>query len=335
MVNCKYNTQTGYEMIIRNHIKPTFGIYKLKSLTPALLQEFINNKYLTGISKHHLTNIITVLSGSLKYAVHPCKFIKDNPMQYVKYPKYEHSKLEIDHKIIIPEEFERIIERFPAGTTFYIPIMIGYYTGCRIGEVMGLTWDDIDLEKGTIDVNKIIYKRKPNWYFGSTKTKSSVRNIKIGKTLIDVLKNHKKWQAENRLKYGQHYIQQYEVEEMDVNEKLRRIYSLSLSVDAGVMQPINMVCTKEDGGMVTPDTFKYASRVIHYSLGILFNFHSLRHTHATTLIENGANVKDVQTRLGHANIETTLGTYTHSTEKMAEQSVDIFENAVNHNLPTK
>ncbi|MBS5822450.1 MAG: site-specific integrase [Clostridium argentinense] len=335
MVNCKYNTQTGYEMIIRNHIKPTFGIYKLKSLTPALLQEFINNKYLTGISKHHLTNIITVLSGSLKYAVHPCKFIKDNPMQYVKYPKYEHSKLEIDHKIITPEEFERIIERFPAGTTFYIPIMIGYYTGCRIGEVMGLTWDDIDLDKGTIDVNKIIYKRKPNWYFGSTKTKSSVRNIKIGKTLIDVLKKHKKWQAENRLKYGQHYIQQYEVEEMDVNEKLRRIYSLSLSVDAGVMQPINMVCTKEDGGMVTPDTFKYASRVIHYSLGILFNFHSLRHTHATTLIENGANVKDVQTRLGHANIETTLGTYTHSTEKMAEQSVEIFENAVNHNLPTK
>jgi site-specific recombinase XerD len=67
----------------------------------------------------------------------------------------------------------------------------------------------------------------------------------------------------------------------------------------------------------------------------LFNFHSLRHPHATTLIENGANIKDVQSRLGHANIETTLGTYTHSTEKMAEQSVDIFENAVNHNLPTK
>jgi len=223
----------------------------------------------------------------------------------------------------------------PAGTTFYIPIMIGYYTGCRIGEVMGLTWNDIDLEKGTLDVNKLIYKRKPNWYFGSTKTKSSVRNIKIGKTLVDALKKHKIWQMENRLKYGQHYYQQYEVEELDGTEKLRRIYSLPVSVDPGVMQPINMVCTKEDGEMITPDTFKYASRVIHYSLGILFNFHSLRHTHATTLIENGANVKDVQDRLGHANIETTLGTYTHSTEKSAEQSVDIFENAVNHGLPTK
>jgi len=53
------------------------------------------------------------------------------------------------------------------------------------------------------------------------------------------------------------------------------------------------------------------------------------------LIENGASPKNVQDRLGHARIETTLGTYAHSTEKMAEQSVDIFEKAVNPNLPTK
>lgn len=142
---------------------------------------------------------------------------------------------------------------------------------------------------------------------------------------------------ENRLKYGQHFIQQYEVEEVDerTNKKLRRIYSIPLSIDAGIAQPINMVCTKENGDIVTPETFKYASRVIHYGLGIEFNFHSLRHTHATTLIENGANFKDVQARLGHANIETTLGTYTHATEKMAKQSVDIFENAVNHDSHIK
>jgi len=331
-VNCKYNTQSGYEIIIRNHIKPTFGIYKLKSLTPAMLQEFVNSKYLTGISKNHLTNIITVLSGSLKYAVHPCKFIKESPMAYVKYPKYEHSKTEINHKVITNDEFKTIIERFPLGTTYYIPIMIGYYTGCRIGEVMALTWDDIDLDKGTIDIIKIVYKRKSNWYFGSTKTESSVRKIKIGKTLIDALRQQRKWQMENRLKYGQHYIQQYEAEEMNGKESLRRICSLPLSIKPGVMEQLQMVCTKEDGSMVTPDTFKYASRVIHYSLGILFNFHSLRHTHATTLIENGANIKDVQSRLGHSKIETTLDTYTHATEKMAEQSVDIFEKA---SLPTK
>jgi integrase len=190
-------------------------------------------------------------------------------MQYVKYPKYEHSKAEIDRKVITSKEFETIIERFHFGTSFYIPLMIGYHTGCRIGEVMSLTWDDIDLKERIIDVNKSLVKRDKNWYFGSTKTKSSVRKIKFGKTLGDHLKKYRKWQMENKLKYGQHSIQQYEVEEMDpeTGKKLRRIHSLQSSIDPGVMQSINMVCTKEDGDMVTPETFKYASRVIHYQLG--------------------------------------------------------------------
>jgi len=335
LLNCKYNTQTGYEMIITNHIKPALGIYKLRSLTPAVLQEFVNAKYLTGISKNHLVNVLTVLNGSVKYAVHPCQFIKDNPMQYVKFPKYEHSKIETDHKIISNDNFNRIIERFPFGSTFYIPLMIGFYTGCRIGEVTSLTWEDIDFEKCTLSVNKSLYKREKNWYFGSTKTKSSVRTILIGKSLIDILKKHKKWQLEKRMEYGHHFIQQYEVEEVVGKDKLRRIHSLELSIDSGVMQPIGMICTKENGEIMTSESFKYAARVIHFELGFQFNFHSLRHTHATTLIENGANIKDVQTRLGHSKIETTLGTYTHATEKMAERSVDIFEKAVNHDLPTK
>jgi len=334
-LNCKYNTQSGYELMIKNHIKPSLGIYKLKALTPTILQQLVNDKFLIGFSKNHLTNLITILSGSLKYAVHPCKFIKETPMQYVKYPRYEHTKEEIDHKIITNDEFNQIIERFPADTPYYIPLMIGYHTGLRIGEVMGLTWADIDLDAKTLDVNHQLYKRAPNWYFDPLKTASSNRTIKIGKTLIDVLKKHKKFQLENRIKYGNHYTQQYEVEEIRDNTKLRRIHSLQVFTPAGTMEPVNMVCTKENGAMVTHDTFRYASRVIHYGLGILFNFHSLRHTHATTLIENGANIKDVQSRLGHANIETTLGTYTHATEKMAEQSVDIFEKVVNHNLPTK
>jgi integrase len=90
----------------------------------------------------------------------------------------------------------------------------------------------------------------------------------------------------------------------------------------------DMICVRENGEYVSTDSFKYCARVIHNELRLGFNYHSLRHTHATYLIENGANVKDVQERLGHSDIQTTLNTYVHNTDVMRTETVDIFEKAV-------
>lgn len=91
-INCADGTFKNYQDIIKNHVKPTLGSYMIKSLSPAILQEFINGRYLNGASKNFLNNIKGLLSGSLKYAVYPCELIRENPMQYVKLPKYEHTK---------------------------------------------------------------------------------------------------------------------------------------------------------------------------------------------------------------------------------------------------
>lgn len=327
LVNCKHNTQVAYQVILTNHVKPALGIYKLKALTPALLQEFINERYRSGISKSHLGCIMNVLSSALRHAVYPCAFIKDNPLQYVKKPKYEHSVLQERHKLVSHEDFNRIIERFPPGSDYYISLIIGYYTGLRIGEVMALTWEDIDLTQNTISVNKIIFKKSPDWIFGSTKTKTSVRTIKIGATLADILRQHKKWQLDNRLEYDEYYTLHFEFSEIDpeTGKSVRKIVSKQANEVSDTLTQVNMVCTRKSGILITPDSFKSASSTIHKQLKIDFNFHSLRHTHATMLIENGANIKDVQARLGHTNIKTTLDTYTHATEAMAERSVEIFE----------
>lgn len=272
-----------------------------------------------GFSKNFLVSIISVLSGSLKAAVFPYKFIKDNPMQYVKLPKNEHSKAETDRKIISQDEFKRIIERFPKGSSFYIPLQIAYHTGTRVGECCAITWDNVDLENKVIEIKRILLKKGKQWYFGTTKTASSVRKIPIGNTLVEILKKHKKWQMENRLKYGEFYNHYYV-------DKKDRIYTMDGTKEFKINdEQVHFVCTNENGGLVTPESIRYCSRIINYELMIQFNFHSLRHTHATLLIENGANMKDVQKRLGHSRLTTTMDTYTHATEKMSKDTVDIFE----------
>lgn len=299
LVNCKYNTQQGYRRIIDNHIKPILGIYKLKSLTPTVLQEFLNKKSLNGLKKNTISNFYGVLSGSLRMAVYPYKLIKENPMQYVTMPKYpENRNPNTNLKIITLEDFKKIINRFSEGSSFYIPLQIAFNTGMRASEVCGLTWDCVDFNKKTIKVEKIIIKREREWVFGTPKTKSSNRTILMGNTLLNILKHHKKRQIKNKLKYGKYYTEN------------------------------NFVCTKENGELVSTDSLKYLSRVVNYDLGIPFNFHSLRHTHATMLLEAGANMKDIQFRLGHSKLATTMDTYSHVTDNLKKDTVDILESVI-------
>lgn len=88
---------------------------------------------------------------------------------------------------------------------------------------------------------------------------------------------------------------------------------------------MNLICINENGEYTSTDSFKYAARVIRYELKIKFEFHALRHTHATILIEKGVSPKAVQQRLGHKSILTTMQTYVHATETLQESAVEAFE----------
>ena len=346
-MSCKYSTQLNYSHIIDNHLKPALGMYKLRSLTPLIIQEYVNQKFIAGLKKNTLSGIMGVLSGSLKYAVVPAKLLQSSPAEYVKYPKLSAERSEVNRTIISVDDFNRMMERFPKGSPYRYALLIGFYTGLRIGEVYALTWDDIDFKEKTLDVNKLVYKRnygvdirevmkqkgkreeKSAWYFGDTKTAASVRKIKIGETLINELREYRKMQLEYQMQYGEYYTQIYKKEEKD--EKGNTIYRLiDVEKTVPVSLPLaNLIMRKENGEFSSSDSFKYAARIIHYELNIKFNFRSLRHTHATKLIESGVSPKAVQARLGHENIETTLQTYVHNTESMEQNAVDIFENVVN------
>ncbi|MEI3225555.1 MAG: tyrosine-type recombinase/integrase [Lachnospiraceae bacterium] len=344
-VNLKYNTQIAYLNVIENHLKPAFGQYKLKALSAAPIQQFANQLKLNGLAKNTILNILCVLSDAMNYAVEPLQYIPQNPVQYVKLPKIEK---EPRKRIILDmEDWNRIIQRFPFGSRYHIMLQIGFHTGLRISEVCALTWDDIDFKNNTLTVNKQTVKRnfgldvkeaykltgkkelRSSWYFQTPKTKTSNRTIEFGNTLSQVLKEERQRQWKNESLYGEHYTIHVVKNEVDEKgNKIQRIMPIQKGACSSLSR-VNLICVDENGYFTSSDSFKFASRVIHRELLMAFDFHSLRHTHATKLIEAGVSPKTVQERLGHTNIETTLQTYVHNTDEMKHSAVTAFENAIN------
>lgn len=324
IVNLQDTTVTNYEKKIRLHIKPELGAYKLKALSPSVLQSFINKKFNEGYSRNTMAVLKGILSGSLGYAVEPLRFIQISPMYAVKLPAPRaESKVPTrkkDKKPITKEQWDEIIKRFPVGHSCHVPLLLAYHCGLRLGEAFALTWDDIDFENNTIDINKQVQNIDKKWVFTNPKY-DSFRKIKADSILMEVLIKEKIKQERAKEYYAVHYQKIY------IPDKRSSEYR---KLDDS--QPIWMVNSREDGSYIQPRVTQHLGRIIHYQLGYKdFDYHSLRTTHTTMLLEAGANPKAVQIRLGHKNIETTMNIYAKCTKKMENDTIDILEDILNKN----
>ena len=344
-VNLKYHTIEAYKSIVKNHVKPNIGFYRLSQITTATLQEFINKIYVEkSFSKNFLKNILKVLKTSFNYATDVVGFVKFNPALKVRLPSYDIPDTDPAH-IFTKEEIEMILNRFNNNSCVYYAFLTAYYTGLRVSEVFGLTWEDIDFEKKTLTVNKNILKKNQNggtksrhisgnsttvWYFGTCKTKSSYRTIEIGDTLINALKTYKKEQETHKKEYGNSYMKHYKKNVINPYNNKAEIKILNAHAEIDVALPeVDLVFLKNNGVFEGTDTCKYPFKVIHYELGIPCRFHDFRDTHATRLIEAGADIKAVSKRLGHKNINITYDIYVRVTTKMKSDVVDKFEEYAN------
>lgn len=317
----KRTTVKNYEKNIRLYIKPEIGKYKLRTVSHSTLQKLIDKLASEGRSRNSISVISGILSSSFNYALEPLGYISKNPMEHVKLPskRAEGNVAANSNKrvYITEEQMSKILERFPEGSSTYIPLLLGYRCGLRIGEAYALTWNDIDFESKTLSVNRQVQwhsdgKDSQYWYF-STPKYDSYRTIQIDDDLVKILKKEKETQERKAKAYlDTEYTFNYE-------EKGTRIINSD-----GKGEKINFVCIRENGTYINPRTMNNTSQVIHKKLGFPeFNFHSLRHTHCTMLLDNGADTKYVQTRLGHKNVQVTLNVYQHLTQKTKKTSDSI------------
>lgn len=321
--NCTDNTYDSYASAIRIHIKPALGHYKLSSLTPAAIQQWVDSlKSEKGLSAQSIANFRGVLSGALKYAIYPCEYLKTNPCSLTRPPKVPvdpRGKMRIEH-ICIGQEWEDIKDHF-SGTYYYLPLMICYFTGLRIGECFGLDLArDVDFSRHTITVARQLQQDLDHkWYYKNPKY-DSFRTIKIGNTLESLIKSEITAMKMNRLRYGEYYTKTY----VDQNNYLHWLPA-DQTPPAEYMEVWPLV--KENGEMLNNNSMKYCVRIIKRMGYEDFHAHCLRHTHGTILAENGASPKAIMERLGHKNIKTTMERYITNTELLQDQAVDLFEAA--------
>lgn len=317
-VNFKPETIKNYSKKLKNHILPAFGRYKLKTITPAVLQTFINNKFNEGYSRSSLQTMKGILSKSFSYAVEPLGLIQNSPMVYVKLPSPRaKAKIETrsaEHVYIEKEMIDKIFERFPETSTTHIPMMFAYHCGARPSECFGFFWEDIDFENAKVTINRQVQwdEKEKVWYFSDPKY-DSFRTIEIDDEMLQLLLREKERQTFAQQYYGQFYKRLFE-------NKKRQINTI------GDGEEIHLVCVRSNGEFIPPRSMQHTSQIIHYKLNFPeFDMHSLRVTHATRLAESGAPPKYVQKRLGHKNIQVTLQIYTKLTGTISSQGKAVLD----------
>lgn len=298
LLNNTLSTQDTYTLVLNSRILPELGDYKIKDITPRVLQDFLNNKKKDDLSKNSIKQIKSIVSSVMKYAVFPLEEIKENPMQYVSLPKIKDKESKL---ALTMEEYEMILNSLNKEKDAQLKrlIEILFNTGMRVGELNALHWSDIDFENKIIHVKYTIYFiSRQECKITPPKTEESVRDIFVNDYVLNLLKKEAVHQKECMLKYGEHY------------------------------EHSDLVFTRDNGKFFVYKNYIQPLCRLSEKLGFKFTFHTFRHTHATMLLEAGVSIKQIQERLGHKNIKTTMDVYTKVSNDSKKEVVQKFDELI-------
>ena len=310
-------TVASYKTQVRNHIKPSLGAVKLQALTAPMIQKFYNTLAKSGtavtkkdreghivkkngktvyetapLSPKTIKNVHGVLHKALQQAVE-VGYLRFNPTDACKLPRVTKKELRpLDEK-----EITAFLEAVKGHRmeAFYT---VTLFTGLREGEALGLKWDRVDFEKGTILIDQQLQreKKKEGAYIFAPLKNDKARRITPAPWVMKLLKAHRAAQAEQRLKAGP------------------------------VWEDSGLVFTDELGHHLAIHTVYTNFKRLAASIGRPdARVHDLRHSYAVASIRAGDDIKTVQGNLGHATAAFTLDVYGHVTDQMKEASAQRME----------
>lgn len=277
-------TYSDYADIVRLHLRPAFGKTKLQKLTAIEIQHFYTKCLRKGLSKRRVEMIHIRLKTALKQAVR-LGLLASNPADKVNAPRPDKSKV----KPWTVEQAQTFLASLEESTLSYdILWLLLLYSGCRLGEILGLRWTDIDFERNTIAIERTRGKVRGEWIEGPPKTASGERTVSLSADVMAKLKAHRAKQFGARLQ-------------------------------AGADWPGGEYCvTTRRGATPLPSNLRRAFRSACEVAGVpVIRVHDLRHCHATFTLAAGVDVATVSARLGHSNPTITLRVYAHVLQKAA------------------
>jgi integrase len=285
----KLATYEGYARMVRNHISPMLGGVKLKNLTPSHLRRLYKEKLDSGLRTRSVQHIHTTLHKALKQAVDDGLILR-NVADSVKPPQLKRTEMK-------PPSLKqaKALHQAAGGDRFEAMYVLAITAGLRQGELLGLKWEDVDLEGGKLRVRCSLYKGN----FATPKTAKSRRTVKLTVRAVEALKRHREAQLEESVPLG------------------------------GLWQDHGLIFTTQVGTPVNRHNFycrNFKPLLKKACLPHTVRFHDLRHTCATLLLSKNVNPKVASEMLGHANV--TLDTYSHVLPHMQDGAVDAMDNSL-------
>jgi len=280
------NTYKQFRSIVYHHLIPAFGHIAVQKLRAEKIQAYYAQKLKEGLSPRSIAVIHAVLHSALQNAV-KWGLVSRNVSKLVTRPRFER----YESQTLTGEQAMKLLE-VAKGSRIEALLLVALTTGMRKGELLALRWDDLDLEKRVLYVQRTVSRIPGRGYLESEpKTKSSRRRIELPAVAIEALNEYCVNQEKVRIKAGEKW-----------NER-------------------GIVFTNKYGGFMRPDTVLDTFHQLLKDAGLPpMRFHDLRHSAATILFVAGVNPKVIQELLGHSKISITLEIYSHVLPSMQQEA---------------